>query len=128
MDQPIMLTPQDIFSIVIAVCGAIVTVSAAMTAIAKLINKAKEPNSKQDEKIAALEEEVKKINERLQRGDIRFHADADRVDALEASMKATNKVIIESLQALTAHAIDGNNIQELKDAKKSLDDYLINRV
>lgn len=128
MDQPIMLTPQDIFAIVVAVCGAIVTVSAAMTAIAKLINKTKEPNKKQDEKIAALEEEVKKINERLERGDNRFHEDADRVDALEASMKTTNKVIIESLQALTAHAIDGNNTQELKDAKKSLDDYLINRV
>ena len=43
-------------------------------------------------------------------------------------MKETNRVIIESLQALTAHAIDGNNSQELKEAKKRLDDYLIKKV
>ena len=40
----------------------------------------------------------------------------------------TNKIIVESLQALTAHAIDGNNIEQLKNAEKNLNDYLINKI
>lgn len=128
MDQPIMVTPHDIINIILGVCGAIITISGAIMVIIKAVDRAKAPNKKQDERIDALEEDVKKINERLQLGNERFQSDSERVDALEEQMKATNKVIIESLQALTAHAIDGNNIQELKDAKKGLDDYLLNKI
>lgn len=128
MNQPIMLTPQDIINIVLALCGAIITISGAVGIIITLVNKAKAPNKRQDERITLLEADVRKINERLEEGNKRFDADAKRFTELETAMKATNKVIIESLQALTSHAIDGNNVQELKEAKKSLDDYLINRV
>ncbi len=128
MDQPIMITPHDIVSIILGVCGAIITISGAAMVIIKAVEKAKAPNKKQDERIEALEEDAKHIKERLEQGNKRFEADSERVDALEEQMKATNKVIIESLQALTAHAIDGNNVQELKDSKKRLDDYLLNRI
>lgn len=128
MEQPIMLTPHDIVNIILAICAAIITISGAVAVIVKFVDKAKAPNKKQDERIDALEASVKDINQRLQEGSIRFELDAKKMDDIEAAMKSTNKVIIESLQALTAHAIDGNNIQELKDAKKSLDEYLINRV
>ena len=128
MDQPMTFTPHDVVNIILAVCGAIITISGAIAVIVKAVDKAKEPNKKQDERIEALEEGVKKINERLEAGDARFEADTKRMLALEGDMRETNKVIIEGLQALTAHAIDGNNSQELKDAKKRLDDYLINKV
>ena len=128
MNYEIVTTPQTIINIVLATCAAIVTISAAMTVIMKAISKAKEPNKLQDERIRALEDQVELINNRLQLGNKRFESDTDRVDRLEQSMRETNKVIIESLQALTSHAIDGNNIQELKDAKKSLDEYLINKM
>ena len=128
MNYEIVTTPQTIINIVLATCAAIVTISAAMTVIMRVISKAKEPNKLQDERIRALEDQVELINNRLQLGNKRFESDTDRVDRLEQSMRETNKVIIESLQALTSHAIDGNNIQELKDAKKSLDEYLINKM
>ena len=82
----------------------------------------------QDQRIKALEEKVDEITGRLKEGDKHFDSDSERMDALERSMKETNQVIIESLQALTAHAIDGNNTQELREAKKRLDDYLIKKV
>ena len=128
MNYEIVTTPQAIMNMVLAICAAIVTISAAMTVIMKAIGKAKEPNKHQDERIGALEHQVERINDRLQMGNKRFESDSDRVDELEQSMKETNKVIIEGLQALTSHAIDGNNIQELKDAKKSLDEYLVSRM
>ena len=123
MNYEIVTTPQAIMNMVLALCAAIVTISAALTVIMKAIGKAKAPNKLQDERIGTLEHQVERINDRLQMGNKRFETDSDRVDALEQSMKETNKVIIEGLQALTSHAIDGNNIQELKDAKKTLDEY-----
>lgn len=128
MDEVIQFTTRDVFNLVLAISGAIVSVSAAVTVIAKVFEKIKAPDKKQNERIAALEGAVIKINSRLDDGSKHFAADSKRIDDLEESMKATNRIIIESLQALTAHAIDGNNTQELKDVKKSLNNYLINMV
>lgn len=128
MDEVIQFTTRDVFNLVLAISGAIVSVSAAVTILAKVFEKIKAPDKKQNERIAALEGAVIKINSRLDDGSKHFAADSKRIDELEESMKATNRIIIESLQALTAHAIDGNNTQELKDVKKSLNNYLINMV
>lgn len=128
MDKPIMLSPQDVFNMFIVLCGAIITVSGAITVILNAVKKTKEPEKNQNERIEHLEKEVDKINERLQLGNARFETDSERVTKLENNMRQTNKVIIEGLQALTAHAIDGNNQEELKQAKKKLDEYLVDRV
>lgn len=128
MTDPIMLSPADLWQFVAAICGAIITLSGAGAVIANIIHKAKEPNKKQDERLTALEEQVKKIEDRLQLGNKRFESDADKMCALEQSMKNTNKIIIESLQALTAHAIDGNNIDQLRNAEKALNEYLIEKI
>lgn len=128
MNEPIGMTPAEVWQLILVICGAIITVSGAISVIINLANKAKEPNKMQDQRIKALEEKVSDITDRLEKGDRHFDSDQERMDALERSMKETNRVIIESLQALTAHAIDGNNSQELKEAKKRLDDYLIKKV
>lgn len=128
MDEVIQFTTRDVFNLVLAISGAIVSVSAAVTVLAKVFEKIKAPDKKQNERIAALEGAIIKINSRLDDGSKHFAADSKRIDELEESMKSTNRIIIESLQALTAHAIDGNNTQELKDVKKSLNNYLINMV
>lgn len=128
MNEPIMLSPNDLFNMFMVLCGAIITVSSAITVILNLIKKSREPEHNQDERIKKLEIEVEKINDRLQLDSIRFETDSERVTKLENSMRQTNKVIIEGLQALTAHAIDGNNFEELKEAKKKLDEYLVDRV
>ncbi len=128
MDHSIVITPHELFNVILALCGAVVTISAAITVVVKAVEKAKAPNKLQDERIRALEESVQIINDRLKLGNKRFETDAGRVDSIEHNMKVSNKVIIESLQALMSHAIDGNNISELKEAKKGLDEYLINKV
>ena len=128
MNEPIGLTPAEVWQLILVICGAIITVSGAISVIINLANKAKKPNKMQDQRIKALEEKVDEITGRLKEGDKHFDSDSERMDALERSMKETNRVIIESLQALTAHAIDGNNSQELREAKKRLDDYLIKKV
>ncbi len=128
MNEPIGITPAELWSVVLAVCGAIITISGAIAVIVNFVQKAKEPNKRQDERIEALELNIKHINDRLERGDRHFISDAERMSNLEKEVKTTNKVIIESLQALTSHAIDGNNVEQLKNSKQALDDYLINKI
>ena len=128
MTEPIDITPAELLSIVLSVCGAIITVSGAIAVIVNFVHKAKEPNKIQNERIDKLEEDVETINDRLDRGDRHFLSDAERMSSLEHEVKTTNKVIIESLQALTSHAIDGNNIEQLKQSEKNLNNYLINKI
>ncbi len=128
MNEPIGITPAEMWQLLIAICGAIITVSGAIAVIVNVVHKAKEPNKVQNERIEKVENDIQQIKDRLDRGDRHFASDADRMSSLETSMKNTNKIIIESLQALTSHAIDGNNIQQLKDAEKALNDYLINKI
>lgn len=127
MNNPITVTPQDIFTITLAVCGGIVTVSAAMAVIARVISKMKEPEKNQNERITALEEAVAKINERLELGNRRFAVDTKHVEELETNMKHSNRIIIEGLQVLIEHDIDGNNTEGLKEMKHRLDSYLLDR-
>ena len=128
MSNPITITPQDIVNVILAFCGAIITISAAFAVILKVVDHFKAPNKQQDEKIEALEKDVKEIKDRLEEGDRRFQKDYERMNDIEEGFRKVTKIIIESLQALTAHAIDGNNTEELKGAKKSLDNYLMNKI
>ena len=127
MDQPIMLTPQDIINMFLAFCGAIITITAAAAALTKVIIALKKPEKTQNDRLDSLEKDVKDIKGRLELGNKRFETDSTRVDEIELHMEESNKIIIKSLQALTAHAIDGNNTDKLVDAKKTLDDYLLDQ-
>ena len=65
--------------------------------------------------------------DRLELGNKRFEHDTNRVDNMEVNMKSAVVVIIETLQALTTHAIDGNNMDELRKVDKQLRDYLLDK-
>ena len=128
MTEPITLTLNDLWLFLLAFAGGLSTISAGIAVIVNVIHKAKEPNKKQDERISALESDVKKINERLEQGNQRFESDANKLAELEKSMKNSNRIILESLQALTAHAIDGNNIDQLRKSEQALNDYLLDKI
>ena len=124
MENPITITPQEIINTILALCGAIITISAAMTVIVKAVEKLRQPNKKQDERLDKVEQDIKSIRERLRDGDHQFFLDTERMGKIETSQKEINIIIIESLQALTKHAIDGNDVESLRESKKRLDDFL----
>ena len=124
MENPITITPQEIINTILALCGAIITISAAMTVIIKAVEKLRQPNKKQDERLDKVEQDIKNIRERLRDGDHQFFLDTERMGKIETSQKEINIIIIESLQALTKHAIDGNDVESLRESKKRLDDFL----
>lgn len=124
MEHPITITPQEIINTFLALCGAIITISAAITVIIKAVEKLRQPNKKQDERLDKVEQDIKSIKERLRDGDHQFYLDTERMGKIETSQKEINIIIIESLQALTKHAIDGNDVESLRESKKRLDDFL----
>ena len=124
----IVINPKDLWQVVVAVGAGIVTLAGAGGVITGAIHKAKSPNQKQNERLDALEKDVEKINERLEEGCQRFDSDRDKLNALEMSVRNSNQVIVESLQALISHAIDGNNTDSLKSAKDTLNEYLRSKI
>ena len=123
MDKPIMITANDIA----AICALILSISAVVALIFKIFEHFKAPDKHQNERITSLEEEVKRINDQLELDDKRFAADTDRLQDLEREMNNTNKIMLESLQALIDHSIDGNNVDQMKTMKMKLGEFLLER-
>ena len=92
MNEPITLA--QMWQVMLALCAATVTISAAVGVIVKIVNKAKQPERTQNARIEKLELSIKDINARLEKGDRHFDVDTERMNKLEQSMKDTNKVII----------------------------------
>ena len=123
MDTVISFTPAQIIAVILAICGAIVTISAAIGVITKAISKAKEPEELQnkrlddhDKRLGALEEIAGKFKEYFDNDDTRFK-----------EIERTNKITISALLAILKHSLNGNDIESLKNAEKSLEEYLIDK-
>lgn len=116
MDQPITFTPQQVFELILWVCGAIVSVSAAITVIVKVVQKAKAPEKTQNERIDKLEKEMEKFKQF-------FENDNRRLKKLEDG----NIVTQQALLALLSHAINGNDVDSLRKAKSDLEKYLMGK-
>lgn len=116
MDQPITFTTQQVFELILWVCGAIVSVSAAVAVILKVIQKVKAPEKNQNDRIEKLEKKVEAINQHLDN-------DNKRLKKLEEGNRVTQQAIL----ALLSHALNGNDVDSLQKAKSRLEDYLIGR-
>lgn len=112
MDTSIVFTPGQI----LAFCSAIVVLSGAGNVLANILARITAPSKLQDQRLNDIEK-------RLDRYDEHFARDLHRFEELESG----NKLVQEAILALLSHAIDGNEVEGLKDAKKSLQKYLIEK-
>ena len=111
-DTAITFTLSD----VLWLCGAVCTVAAAIAVFYRAMVKAHEPEHIQDQRLDALEQQVKKFAEYLDRDNRRLN-----------SLDEGNRVTQQALLALMSHAINGNDIDKLSRAKDDLENYLINK-
>lgn len=100
----------------LALCSAIVVVSGAVMVIVNLISKVSAPNKAQNARLDAIEL-------KLEKHDDIFRKDLERFEGLEDGNRVTQRAIL----ALLAHGIDGNQVDSMKEAKKELEKYLIER-
>lgn len=130
----------------LAICGGIVSVSAALSVLAKGVSKLKAPDVRQDKKLKEHDESLEEIHREIKmikenRASIeRLEKHQQEVDVMlaEHSRKMAeaeqhlekidhgNGVIMQALLALLSHGLDGNSIEPMRKAKAALEDYLIN--
>lgn len=84
--------------------------------IANLVKAAQKPTQVQNQRLDSLEKWRDRVDERLDQGNAHF-----------CEIDAGTKITQESLLALMAHALNGNDIEKLKKAKDKLEQYLIEK-
>lgn len=127
MNASITFTPQQVYTMLMGICGAIITVSSAIAVIANIVKKAKSPDVERDKKITELQDKVAEHDKKFEEQAKYFQNDKNRFEQIEFNACETNRVIIETLQALVEHARHGNNIEQLDKANKDLNEYLLKR-
>ena len=116
MENVISFTPLQLCTMFIAICGGVITIAGAFSVLQNSFKAAKAPLEKTEERLAAIET-------RLAKHDALFDNDKQRFESLEEGNRITQRAIL----ALLAHGIDGNEVDQLKDAKNELQDFLIRR-
>lgn len=116
MNTPITFTPAELSTMVLGICGALITLSGALAVIINLIKKAKEPELVQNSRIDKIENDIKKIQHCLS-------IDKARLDNIEYG----NTVSQEALLALLNHALNKDEVDSVKNAKQKLEKYLIDK-
>ena len=119
MDTVVQFT----FAQLLAYAGAIITISTAIGVIINLISKIREPEKKQDERISHCEERLNKMDSIIEKFQGFFSNDDRRFKEIEEG----NKITQTALLALLKHSINGNDTKALREAEKSLEEYLINK-
>ena len=109
-------TPAEVWTVIAGVLTGIVLVSNAAEKVAAAWKAAKAPNDAQNARLNDLEARMKVAEGKLDR-------DHDRFESLDEGMHVTQRALL----ALLDHGLDGNNVQQMQDAKNGLQNYLINR-
>ena len=123
MDNTITFTPAQLISIILGICAAIVTISAAIGVIIKAIDKARAPEAEQNSRLDTIEKRLDNIDATNEKFKEYFTNDDNRFKAIEKS----NKITQTALLALLKHSLNGNDVDALKTAEKSLEEYLIDK-
>ena len=123
MDNVISFTPTQLIALVLAICGAIVTISAAIGVVAKALDKARAPEKEQNDRLDAHEKRLNALDEII----VKFREYFDNDDRRFKEIEKSNKVTQSALLALLKHSINGNDTESLKEARKNLEEYLIEK-
>lgn len=105
----------EVWAIILAAASAIVLLSNAIEKIVKAVKVAKAPEQKQNAEIDVIKKRLDKIEKDLATEEKHLK------DAREC-----NHVITKGVLALLDHGINGNNIDQMKEARGDVEAYLIN--
>lgn len=110
------LTPSMLWAVIAAIAGGIILLGNAADKVANIVRAFKAPNVHQDERLDELEKWRQSVDAKLE-------TDLKRLNALDDGNRVTQRALL----ALLSHGIDGNNIQQMEDARAALENHLINR-
>ena len=119
--------PTDPWMWLVGVLGLALTILNVIDRVVSFKKMAKAPFEEQNIRINGLESKISDIELRLKRHDEFFTNDKTRLDSIEKEAKQVNTIMIKSLQALTEHALNGSNAEQLHECSKEMNEYLLNR-
>lgn len=105
----------DLWPTILGIASAIVLLSNCAEKIGNAIKAAKAPEQKQNKEIDEIKERLDKIETKLENDKLQI-----------ADAKECNHVLTKGMLALLEHGINGNNIDQMRDAKNGVEAYLIN--
>ena len=118
MDSAIVITPAQIYAVVLAVCGTVTAVAAAVAVIASLVKKLKAPDKKRDEQIQKHEGMLNRHEELLKKD----HTEIENI-------KEDNKMIQKGLLVMSRNSLDANedSKEQLRKYTHDLESYLVDK-
>ena len=123
MDNVITFTPAELITLITFLCGAVVSIGAAVAIFVKIYDKIKAPEKAQDKRLELIELKLESHDKILEKYQEFFTNDDNRFKSIERS----NKVTQNALLALLKHALNGNDVDALREAEKGLEAYLIEK-
>ena len=113
----------DIWQFLLAFCAGVITMSGAIGAIIKWVNKAKEPGTKLIKRLDEHEQWLNRHNSDI--AGINEKIDNDKRSI--ADIEEGNRVTQKALLAIIDQLLTGNNTDNLKEVKEELQQFLINK-
>lgn len=108
----------------LVICGGIITILTLWNMVEQRIKSTRMPTSNLEDRVSLLEKKLEfEIKATFVEYDARFGRDKQKIESIEEGNKVTQQAIL----ALLNHAIDGNNEEEMIDARKGLNKYLIGK-
>ena len=106
----------QLWNIIQVACAGVMTIGGAGAIFVALYRWAKKPDINRDEKLKGHDEKLDNDNRRL-----------NDLERKQAETEEALQVLMKSMLALMNHSIDGNNTEELKNARDNMHEYLIRR-
>lgn len=122
MDRPITITPSEMYTAIMAVCGTITAVAAAIAVIAKVIERMRKPNKTQDARLNEHEAWLKRHDKKFDDYDKYLSNDKARLDHLERSNTAFSRYML----ALGNFMIGASDKEALKSAINRFQEFILN--
>ena len=108
----------------LVICGGMITLLTLWNMIEQRVKSNKMPTDNLEERVSLLEKKLEfEIKATFVEYDARFGRDKQKIETIEEGNRVTQQAIL----ALLNHAIDGNNEEEMNDARKEINRYLIKK-
>ena len=108
----------------LVICGGMITLLTLWNMIEQRVKSNKMPTNNLEERVGLLEKKLEfEIKATFVEYDARFGRDKQKIESIEEGNRVTQQAIL----ALLNHAIDGNNEEEMNDARKEINRYLIKK-
>lgn len=113
----------EIYTQILGLCSFIIAVWAVVEIIMKIVEIRKRPDKVQNKTLKEHTEWLKRHDKKFDDIESLLKKDKSRLDDIDQSNHVTQRALL----ALLEHALNGNDIDKLKKAKDSLEEYLTNK-